>query len=175
YGISASPLPLTCFIRSSWMIAARRSGNLPCSWEWYCSRNANRCGCSAASYLRVCGQRLRKRKGKRYPCGISQRNWRRCHARIKHCLRQQPQHETVDEQEDRTLRFEGTAESDNTYNGVRRGIRPAPQVETGRREGPRRHCSWRAKGREAQDRHGGLPVHGNAERGPDRGGIPGGL
>ena len=41
--------------------------------------------------------------------------------------------------------------------------------------GQRRHCSWRAKGREAQDRHGGLPVHGNAGRGPDRGGIPGGL
>src|SRR5699024_12395719 len=52
------------------------------SWEWCCSRNVNRYGCSAASYHRGCGQRLRKQKRRTYRCGILQRNWRRCHARI---------------------------------------------------------------------------------------------
>ena len=68
------PLPLTCFIRSLWMTASRWSGNLLFSWEWCCSRNVSRCGCSAASYLRVCGQRSRKRKRKAFQCGILRRN-----------------------------------------------------------------------------------------------------
>ena len=34
----------------------------------------DRCGCSAASYLRVCGQRSRKRKRKAFQCGILRRN-----------------------------------------------------------------------------------------------------
>lgn len=70
------------------MTADRRSGNLPCLWEWCCSRNVSRYGYSAASYPQGCGRRLRRRKRRTYRCGISQRNWRRCHARIKHCLRQ---------------------------------------------------------------------------------------
>ena len=67
YGIPVFPLPLTCSIRSSWMTPSQQSGNLPCSWEWCCSQNVSRCGCSAASYHRGCGQRLRKRKKEKIP------------------------------------------------------------------------------------------------------------
>ena len=64
--------------RGAWAAKSKKEYDLDENGERI--RSANRCGCLAASYLRVCGQRLRKRKRKIYRCGILRRNWRRRHA-----------------------------------------------------------------------------------------------
>ena len=55
------------------ILPSELNGNWLCSWGWCCLPSANRCGCSAASYHRGCGQRLRKRKRRTYRCGILQK------------------------------------------------------------------------------------------------------